>query len=158
MCDSSLPWPWKYSEMPNYVKFFGSCSLFWNNVCVLNDVCQIFPSFFVYSWSCLSPFPSLNYMILSNAKLSRFFYNLLQSIFLLWPIFIVLVHSLLFGITSTSLNCWKKFLAQIVTYYKHDQLTEVLDVCERMHAHLTAAVVSNDPLFLQVQFATVSIN
>ncbi|KAG6484439.1 delta-1-pyrroline-5-carboxylate dehydrogenase 12A1, mitochondrial-like [Zingiber officinale] len=38
---------------------------------------------------------------------------------------------------------------QIVTYYKHDQLTEVLDVCERMHAHLTAAVVSNDPLFLQ---------
>ncbi|XP_065047618.1 probable aldehyde dehydrogenase isoform X1 [Musa acuminata AAA Group] len=38
---------------------------------------------------------------------------------------------------------------QIITYYKHDQLTEVLNVCERMHAHLTAAVVSNDPLFLQ---------
>ncbi|CAL9075353.1 unnamed protein product [Musa textilis] len=38
---------------------------------------------------------------------------------------------------------------QIVTYYKHDQLTEVLNACERMHAHLTAAVVSNDPLFLQ---------
>ncbi|CAL9144883.1 unnamed protein product, partial [Musa hybrid cultivar] len=38
---------------------------------------------------------------------------------------------------------------QIITYYKHDQLTEVLNACERMHAHLTAAVVSNDPLFLQ---------
>ncbi|CAL9193425.1 unnamed protein product [Musa hybrid cultivar] len=38
---------------------------------------------------------------------------------------------------------------QIITYYKHDQLTEVLTACERMHAHLTAAVVSNDPLFLQ---------
>ncbi|RRT68471.1 hypothetical protein B296_00036843 [Ensete ventricosum] len=41
-------------------------------------------------------------------------------------------------------------LTQIVTYYKHDQLSEVLNACERMHAHLTAAVVSNDPLFLQV--------
>lgn len=29
----------------------------------------------------------------------------------------------------------------------------VLDACERMHAHLTAAVVSNDQLFLQVIFA-----
>ncbi|XP_072967298.1 probable aldehyde dehydrogenase isoform X1 [Typha angustifolia] len=38
---------------------------------------------------------------------------------------------------------------QIVTEYKHDQLDLVLDACERMHAHLTAAVVSNDPLFLQ---------
>ncbi|KAL5975091.1 hypothetical protein ACLOJK_031767 [Asimina triloba] len=38
---------------------------------------------------------------------------------------------------------------QVVTEYKQDQLDMVLDVCARMHAHLTAAVVSNDPLFLQ---------
>ncbi|XP_057951196.1 delta-1-pyrroline-5-carboxylate dehydrogenase 12A1, mitochondrial [Malania oleifera] len=38
---------------------------------------------------------------------------------------------------------------QIVTDYKEDQLLLVLDALERMHAHLTAAVVSNDPLFLQ---------
>ncbi|ONK54738.1 uncharacterized protein A4U43_UnF12110, partial [Asparagus officinalis] len=38
---------------------------------------------------------------------------------------------------------------QIVTQYKQDQLNMVLDACERMHAHLTAAVVSNDQLFLQ---------
>ncbi|XVF54269.1 hypothetical protein PTKIN_Ptkin05aG0167100 [Pterospermum kingtungense] len=38
---------------------------------------------------------------------------------------------------------------QIVTDYKKDQLPMVLDALERMHAHLTAAVVSNDPIFLQ---------
>ncbi|KDP31218.1 hypothetical protein JCGZ_11594 [Jatropha curcas] len=38
---------------------------------------------------------------------------------------------------------------QIVTDYKKDQLPLVLEALERMHAHLTAAVVSNDPLFLQ---------
>ncbi|KAK3440130.1 hypothetical protein EUGRSUZ_B00436 [Eucalyptus grandis] len=38
---------------------------------------------------------------------------------------------------------------QIVTEYKDDQLPKILDALERMHAHLTAAVVSNDPLFLQ---------
>ncbi|KAG9459236.1 hypothetical protein H6P81_003744 [Aristolochia fimbriata] len=38
---------------------------------------------------------------------------------------------------------------QIVTDYRQDQLPEVLDCCERIHAHLTAAVVSNDILFLQ---------
>ncbi|XP_059441465.1 delta-1-pyrroline-5-carboxylate dehydrogenase 12A1, mitochondrial-like isoform X5 [Corylus avellana] len=38
---------------------------------------------------------------------------------------------------------------QIITDYKKDQLSLVLDALERMHAHLTAAVVSNDPLFLQ---------
>ncbi|CAL0325793.1 unnamed protein product [Lupinus luteus] len=38
---------------------------------------------------------------------------------------------------------------QIVTDYKSSQLPIVLDALERMHAHLTAAVVSNDPLFLQ---------
>lgn len=30
----------------------------------------------------------------------------------------------------------------------------VLDALERMHAHLTAAVVSNDPIFLQVRLST----
>ncbi|CAL0330639.1 unnamed protein product [Lupinus luteus] len=38
---------------------------------------------------------------------------------------------------------------QIITDYKNSQLPIVLDALERMHAHLTAAVVSNDPLFLQ---------
>jgi len=38
---------------------------------------------------------------------------------------------------------------QIVTEYKDNQLSMVLDALERMHAHLTAAVVSNDQLFLQ---------
>ncbi|KAI3429948.1 Aldedh domain-containing protein [Psidium guajava] len=38
---------------------------------------------------------------------------------------------------------------QIVTEYKDDQLPKILDALERMHAHLTAAVVSNDALFLQ---------
>lgn len=38
---------------------------------------------------------------------------------------------------------------QIITDYKEDQLPMVLDALERMHAHLTAAVVSNDLLFLQ---------
>ncbi|KAI4343845.1 hypothetical protein L6164_011146 [Bauhinia variegata] len=38
---------------------------------------------------------------------------------------------------------------QIITDYKGDQLPMVLDALERMHAHLTAAFVSNDPLFLQ---------
>ncbi|XP_027331582.1 probable aldehyde dehydrogenase isoform X1 [Abrus precatorius] len=38
---------------------------------------------------------------------------------------------------------------QIITDYKSSQLSVVLDLIERMHAHLTAAVVSNDPLFLQ---------
>ncbi|KAJ6813555.1 putative aldehyde dehydrogenase [Iris pallida] len=41
---------------------------------------------------------------------------------------------------------------QIVTSYKQDQLSMVLEACERIHAHLTAAVVSNDPLFLQARF------
>jgi len=38
---------------------------------------------------------------------------------------------------------------QILTEYKHEDIPLVLDACERMHAHLTAAVVSNDLLFLQ---------
>ncbi|XP_074277305.1 putative aldehyde dehydrogenase isoform X2 [Silene latifolia] len=38
---------------------------------------------------------------------------------------------------------------QVVTEYKAHQLPKVLEALERMHAHLTAAVVSNDLLFLQ---------
>ncbi|EYU42874.1 hypothetical protein ABFS82_09G034600 [Erythranthe guttata] len=38
---------------------------------------------------------------------------------------------------------------QVVTEYKQNELQLVLNVLEKMHAHLTAAVVSNDPLFLQ---------
>ncbi|KAH6757040.1 aldehyde dehydrogenase 12A1 [Perilla frutescens var. hirtella] len=38
---------------------------------------------------------------------------------------------------------------QVVTEYKHNQLPLVLKALEKMHAHLTAAVVSNDPLFVQ---------
>ncbi|XP_024969796.1 delta-1-pyrroline-5-carboxylate dehydrogenase 12A1, mitochondrial-like [Cynara cardunculus var. scolymus] len=38
---------------------------------------------------------------------------------------------------------------QIITEYKDNQLPIVLAVLEKMHAHLTAAVVSNDPLFIQ---------
>ncbi|CDP14844.1 unnamed protein product [Coffea canephora] len=38
---------------------------------------------------------------------------------------------------------------QIVTEYKDNQLPMVLNALEKMHAHLTAAVVSNDVLFLQ---------
>ncbi|XP_009598232.1 delta-1-pyrroline-5-carboxylate dehydrogenase 12A1, mitochondrial [Nicotiana tomentosiformis] len=38
---------------------------------------------------------------------------------------------------------------QVVTEYKDNQLLLVLNALEKMHAHLTAAVVSNDILFLQ---------
>ncbi|GAQ87509.1 delta-1-pyrroline-5-carboxylate dehydrogenase 1 protein [Klebsormidium nitens] len=38
---------------------------------------------------------------------------------------------------------------QILTAYTSAQLPAVLEALERMHAHLTAAVVSNDALFLQ---------
>ncbi|KAK4370869.1 hypothetical protein RND71_010344 [Anisodus tanguticus] len=38
---------------------------------------------------------------------------------------------------------------QVVTEYKDNQLPLVLDTLEKMNAHLTAAVVSNDILFLQ---------
>ncbi|CAI0399344.1 unnamed protein product [Linum tenue] len=40
---------------------------------------------------------------------------------------------------------------QVVTEYKESQLSMVLEALERMHAHLTAAVVSNDVLFLQAR-------
>ncbi|XP_023757316.1 delta-1-pyrroline-5-carboxylate dehydrogenase 12A1, mitochondrial [Lactuca sativa] len=38
---------------------------------------------------------------------------------------------------------------QIITEYKDTQIPMVLEALEKMHAHLTAAVVSNDPLFIQ---------
>ncbi|WCJ37516.1 aldehyde dehydrogenase 12A1 [Euphorbia peplus] len=38
---------------------------------------------------------------------------------------------------------------QIVTEYKKDQPPLFLDALEKIYAHLTAAVVSNDPIFLQ---------
>ncbi|CAN1266101.1 Probable aldehyde dehydrogenase [Linum perenne] len=38
---------------------------------------------------------------------------------------------------------------QVVTEYKNSELPMVLEALERMHAHLTAAVVSNDQLFVQ---------
>ena len=46
---------------------------------------------------------------------------------------------------------------QVLTSYETDQLPLVLDACERMDAHLTAAVVSSDELFTQrVLGATVN--
>lgn len=42
---------------------------------------------------------------------------------------------------------------QVLTEYTTAQLPAVLEALERMHAHLTAAVVSNDALFLQVSRA-----
>jgi 1-pyrroline-5-carboxylate dehydrogenase len=36
---------------------------------------------------------------------------------------------------------------QVVTEYRLRELDSVLEVCERMHAHLTAAVVSRDEQF-----------
>ncbi len=38
---------------------------------------------------------------------------------------------------------------QVVVNYKHDELSIVLEALERIPLHLTAAVVSNDPLFQQ---------
>ncbi len=38
---------------------------------------------------------------------------------------------------------------QVVTSWEDHQLPLVLEACERMHLHLTAAVVSNDPHFVQ---------
>ena len=38
-------------------------------------------------------------------------------------------------------------LNQVVTEYRDDELDSVLEACERMNNHLTAAVVSNDVSF-----------
>lgn len=35
----------------------------------------------------------------------------------------------------------------MVTEYEEGEIDTVLEVTERMHAHLTCAVVSNDPIF-----------
>ncbi len=46
---------------------------------------------------------------------------------------------------------------QILTSYTSKQLPLVLEACERMQNHLTAAVVSNDPIFVNdVLSATVN--
>lgn len=37
---------------------------------------------------------------------------------------------------------------QVVTEYDDDEVEKVLEMCERLNAHLTAAVVSNDQSFL----------
>ena len=39
-------------------------------------------------------------------------------------------------------------ILQVITEYDDSQLEDVLGVTERLNAHLTAAVVSNDVLFL----------
>jgi hypothetical protein len=39
--------------------------------------------------------------------------------------------------------------SQVLTEFSDEQLPLVLEATERMEAHLTAAVVSNDPVFTQ---------
>ena len=39
--------------------------------------------------------------------------------------------------------------AQVLTEYSDEQLPLVLEATEKLQAHLTAAVVSNDPIFTQ---------
>lgn len=39
--------------------------------------------------------------------------------------------------------------AQVLTEYSDEQLPLVLEALEKLEAHLTAAVVSNDPVFTQ---------
>ena len=38
---------------------------------------------------------------------------------------------------------------QVLTEYQDSEIEDVLQVTEQMHAHLTAAIVSNDVQFLQ---------
>lgn len=38
---------------------------------------------------------------------------------------------------------------QVITEYQDSEIEDVLQVTEQMHAHLTAAIVSNDVQFLQ---------
>ena len=42
---------------------------------------------------------------------------------------------------------------QVITEYDDSQVDDVLQVTEKMEAHLTAAIVSNDALFLQKMLA-----
>ena len=48
-------------------------------------------------------------------------------------------------------------ITQVITEYKDSELDLVLEATERMHEHLTAAVVSNDILFTQASavFCTI---
>lgn len=43
---------------------------------------------------------------------------------------------------------WGNCLGQVVTQYGDAQLEDVLRVCEKLEAHLTAAIVSNDNNFV----------
>ena len=45
------------------------------------------------------------------------------------------------------LSSWHLTVLQVVTEYEDGEIDTVLEVTERMHAHLTCAVVSNDPIF-----------
>lgn len=71
--------------------------------------------------------------------------------------FIFYLHDLCGSYLTEILNDVSESDIQIVTEYKKDQLPLVLDALERMHAHLTAAVVSNDPIFIQVKPFTIII-
>ena len=42
---------------------------------------------------------------------------------------------------------------QVITQYDDSEVDDVLQVTEKMEAHLTAAIVSNDALFLQKMLA-----
>lgn len=42
---------------------------------------------------------------------------------------------------------------QVLTEYDDSQVDTVLQITEKMHAHLTAAIVSNDALFVQKMLA-----
>ena len=44
-------------------------------------------------------------------------------------------------------------MLQVLTEYDDNQVDQVLQVTEKMHAHLTAAIVSNDALFVQKMLA-----
>ena len=44
-------------------------------------------------------------------------------------------------------------MLQVLTEYDDSEVDTVLEVTEKMHAHLTAAIVSNDALFVQKMLA-----
>lgn len=114
MCNSSLSWPWKYSEMPNYVKFFGSCSLFPNNVCVLNVVCvRYFPHYLLIpdlvcpfslpwiTWYC----PMLSFLV-SSIFFSKYTFIIA---YLYCPCSLSFVWDYI-----SSLTCWKISLLRLL--------------------------------------------
>ncbi len=65
------------------------------------------------------------------------------------------------GYFGRQMGAWQHFSCagmcmQVLTEYSDEQLPLVLEALERLEAHLTAAVVSNDPVFTQkVCFPTV---